>query len=139
MAQMLQNRLGCHRPKVKLQAARQHGGRYFLRVGRGQYKFKVFGRLFQRFEHGVERRVRQHVHFVNHEDLEAPHDRLVNRLLQQLRNFVHAAIRCSVQLGVVDKPPAINISAGHTHAAGRGSDTALPVGTNAVERLGQNT
>ena len=80
--QMFQNGFRCHRSQVELQAARQHGGRDFLRVGRGEHEFEVFRRLFQRLEHGVERRVRQHVNFVNHEDFKAPDDRLVNRLLQ---------------------------------------------------------
>ena len=139
MAQVLQNRLRRHRSQVKLQAARQHSGGHFLGVRRGQYKFEVFGRFFQRFEHGVKSRVRQHVHLVNHEDLEAPDHRLVNSLLQQLRDFINAAVGRRVQLGVVHKPSAINIRASLANPARGSGNTALPVSTNAVERLGQNT
>ena len=101
--QMLANRLGRHGPQVELQAARQHGHRHFLRIGGSEHKFEVVRRLFQRLQHGVERRVGQHVHLVDHEDFEAPLHRLVHRLLQQRLHLVHAAVGRSVKLGVIHK------------------------------------
>ena len=108
-------------------------------VSRSQHELEIFGRLFQRLEHGIECRVRQHMNLVNHEDLEASHHGLVNRLLKQLCNFIHAAVGGGVQLGVIHKAPAVNVSASLAYPAGRGSDAALPVDANAVKRLGQNS
>ena len=135
---MLQNRFRSHRPQVKLQATRQHGGGYFLRVGRSQYKFEVLGRLLQRFKHGVKRRVRQHVDLVNHEDLEAPHHWLVHRLFQQLCNLVYPPVGRRIQFGVIDKSSAVNISASFANTTGRSGNVAQAVDANAIKRFGQN-
>ena len=78
------------------------------------------------------------MNLVNHEDLEAAHHRLVDRLLQQLGNLVNAPVTGCVQLGVIDKTAAVDIAAGVAHTARLGGDAALPVSACAVERLGQN-
>ena len=135
---MLHHRFRSHRPQIELQAARQHSGRDFLRVGRGQYKLEVIGRLFKRFQHGVESRVRQHVHFVNHEDLETPDDWFVNRLFQKLGNFVHPAVGSRVQLGVIHEATGVDIQAGLAHAARLVGNTAQPISANTIKGLGQN-
>ncbi|MNS92609.1 hypothetical protein D3C72_1267520 [compost metagenome] len=135
---MFEHRLGRHRPQVELQAARQHRDRHLLRIGRGQHELEVLGRLLERLEHRVERGVREHVHFVDHEDLEAPLHRLVDRLFQQALHLVHAPVRCSVQLGVVREAAAVDVGAGGAHTTRRGGDAALPVRPLAVQRLGQN-
>ena len=136
--QVFKHRLGRHGPQVELQAARQHRHRHLLRVGCGQDKFQVLGRLFERLQHSVERRVRQHVHLIDHEDLEAPLHRLVNRLLQQGLHIVDTPVGRCVQLGVIDKPARVDVRTGLAHAAGRGGDAALPVRTLAIERFSQN-
>ena len=135
---MPQHRLRRHRAQRKLQATRQHRHRYLLRIGRCQDEFQIFGRLFQRLEHGIESRVRQHVHFVDHEDLEAPLHGLVNGLLQQALNFIDAPVGGGIELGVIDKTPRINGAAHLAHAARLGGDAALPVCAHAIERFGQN-
>ena len=136
--QVRQHGFGGHGPQVELQAARKNRDGHFLRVGGGEHEFQVFGRLFQRFEHGVECRVAEHVHFVNHEDLEAPLHGLVDGLLQQALDFVHAPVAGGVQLGVVHKAPGVDGCAGRALAARGGGDAALPVRPRAVERLGQD-
>jgi hypothetical protein len=98
----------------------------------------VFGRLFQCLEHGIERVVRQHVHLVDHVDLEAGIAGRVHRLLEQLRHFIDAAVRCSIHLDVVDKATGVDGGAGFAHAARGGGDTAIAVGADAIERLGQD-
>ena len=40
------NGLGQHGPQVELQATAQHRHRHFLRVGGGQHKLQILGRLF---------------------------------------------------------------------------------------------
>ena len=136
---MLADGLGRHRSQVELQAARQHGNRHLLRVGGGQHKFQILRRLLQRLQHGVEGRIGQHVHFVDHEDLEAPLHRLVDRLFQQGLHLVHTTVGCGVQLGVVDKPSTINIRASLADTTRGSGDSALSVRALAVQRFGQNT
>ena len=126
-AEVFQHRLRRHRPQVELKAARQHRGRHLLRVGGGEYELEVFGWLFQRLQHRVEGGVGQHVHFVDHEDLEASLHRFVDRLLQKRGNLVHTAVGSRVQLGVVDKTAAVDVGAGAANAAGLGGDAALAI------------
>jgi len=135
---VLEHRLGRHRPQVELQAAREHRDRDFLRVGRGQHELEVFGGLFQRLEHRVERGVREHVHFVDHEDLEAALHRFVDRLLQQTLDFVHAPVGRGIEFGVIHKTAGVDVATGLTHAARFSRDATLAVGALAVERLGQD-
>mmetsp|Transcript_38418 Transcript_38418/g.106772 ORF Transcript_38418/g.106772 Transcript_38418/m.106772 type:complete len:258 (-) Transcript_38418:416-1189(-) len=127
-----------HRAQVELQAARQHGDRHLLRVGRREHELQVLGRLLQRLEHRVERGVRQHVHFVDHVDLEAADDRLVDRLVQQLRDLLDAAVGGGIELHVVDEAALVDVAAGVAHATGLGGDAALAVGPGAVQALGQD-
>ena len=138
LLQVFADGFGRHRAQVELQTAREHGDGHFLRVRGGQHKFEVFGRLFQRFQHGVKRRVGEHVHLVNHEDLETPLHWLVNSLLQQSLHLVHATVGGGIKLGVIYKPTGINVGTGLADAAGRCRDAALTVRTLAVKRLGQN-
>ena len=78
---MFKDRFRRHGSQIKLQTTRQNGHWHFLRVGGGQDKLEVLGRLFQGLQHGIECRVGQHVNLVNHEDFETALNRLVNRLL----------------------------------------------------------
>ena len=131
--QVLQNSFRRHRPQIELQATRENRRGDLLGVGGGQHKLQVSGRLFQRLEHGVERRVREHVNLVDHEDLEASDHGFVNRLLEQLGNLVHTPVGGSIEFGVVDKTAAVDVHASLANAARRGRDVTLPVGTGAVE------
>ncbi len=81
LRQMFKDSFWRHRTQIKLQTTRQNGDWYFLRIGGGQDKLEVFGRLFQGLQHGIECRVGQHVNLVNHENFESALYRLVNRLL----------------------------------------------------------
>jgi hypothetical protein len=98
----------------------------------------TFWRFLQRLQHRVEGVVRQHVHFVDHVDLEAPDDRLVDRLIEQLRDLVDAAVRRRIELDVVDVAPGVDVAAGVARAAGRGRDAAAAVGPGAVQALGED-
>ena len=138
LGQVLKHGFGGHGPQVELQAAREHRHRHFLRIGRGQHELQIFRGLFQGLQHRVERGVGQHVHLVDHEDLEAPLHRLVNRLLQQALHLVHTPVRGGVQLGVIHKTSSVDVAASLAHATRLGGDATLPVCALAVERLGQN-
>ncbi len=81
-----------HLLEIKLQATRQDRYRYFLRIGRGKNEFDVGRRLFERFQHSVERMPSQHMDFVDHVDFESAAAWRVYRLLEQLCHFLDAAI-----------------------------------------------
>ena len=138
MHQVFADGLGRHRPQVELQATRQHRHRNFLRVGGGQHELEVFRRLFQRLQHRVEGWPGQHMHFVDHEDLEAPLHRLVDRLLQQGLHVVDAAVGGCVEFGVVDEAARIDVGTGLAHATRRGGDATRAIRAQAIERLGED-
>ncbi|MNN87418.1 hypothetical protein D3C81_2049720 [compost metagenome] len=80
--------------------------------------------------------VGEHVHLVNHIDLEARIRRCVHRLLQQLRHFIDAAIGRGIHLYIVNETTGINRHAGFTHTARCRRDAAIAVGTDAIEGFG---
>jgi len=130
--QVLEDGFGGHRPQVELQAAAQHRHRHLLRIGGGEHELQVLGRLLERLQHRVEGGRREHVHLVDHVDLEAPHHRLVDGLIEQLADLVDTAVRRRIELDGVD------VAAGAAHATWRGGDAAQAVGADAVQALGQD-
>ena len=81
-----------HLLEVELQATRQHGHRNLLGIGGGQNELHMRGRLFEGLEHRVERVAGEHMHFIDHVDLEATRARRVDRLLEQLGHFIDAPV-----------------------------------------------
>ncbi|VVD92244.1 hypothetical protein PNO31109_01673 [Pandoraea nosoerga] len=122
-----------HLLQVELQAAREHGDWNLLRIGRRQNELDVRGRLLERLEHRVESVPGEHVHFVDHVDLEARVSRRVDRLFQQRRHLVDAAVGRCVHFDVVDETALVDGAARLAHPARRCRDPRL-----AIERLGQN-
>ena len=104
-----------------------------LRIGGRQYELDVARRLFERFQHRIEGVAREHVHFVDDVDLEAPAGRRVERVFQQLAHVVDLRIRGSVEFDQVDVAAGVDIGAGAALAAGLGADAGF-----AIERLGDN-
>jgi hypothetical protein len=90
-------------------------------------------RLFKRLQHCVEGVVREHVHFVDHVDLEARIHRRIDGALEQRRHFVHAAITRRVHFHVIDEAPFVNFPARAAHAARRRGHAGF-----AIERLREN-
>ena len=138
MHQVIDQHRRRHGPQIELQTARQHSDRHFLRIGGGEHKFEVIGRLLQGLQHGIERRVGEHVHLVDHEHLEAALNRFVNRLLQQGLNLIHTPVGGRIEFGVVHKTPGIDVATGIAHAAGLSGDATLTIHALAIERLGQD-
>jgi hypothetical protein len=60
--------------------------------------------------------------------LKRPTHRLVGRALDQVADLVDAAVAGGVELDVVDVAVGVDLGAGLAHAAGLGSDAALPSG-----------
>ncbi len=134
MAEVLDHPLRAHVLQRELQAARQDGGRQFLRVGGGEDELDVGRRLFQRLEQGVERVGREHVHFVDQVDLEAPTARGVLHVIEQFAGVLDLGAAGGVDLDQVDETAFVDLPAYRTGAAGRGGDAGF-----AVQALGDDT
>ena len=119
--------------EVELQAAGENRDRDLLRIGRRQHELHVFGRLLERFQHRVERRLGQHVDFVDQVDLVAPRRRRVARVVEYFPHVVDAGVRRRVELQQVDEPAGVDVGARRADAAGRRGDAG-----GAVEALGQD-
>ncbi len=121
------------RLEIELKAPRQDGDRDLLRVGGSKDEFHVLGWLLQRLEHGVERRFRQHMHFVDQVNLVAPDRRRVARVVENLPHVVDAGVRRRVELEQIDEAAGIDVDACRAHAAWRCRDAV-----DAVEALGED-
>ena len=100
-----------HIAQHKLQAAAQHGYRHFMRVGGRQNKFHMLGRLFQRFQHGVESRFGQHVHFVDDIDFVLTGRRRILGVFQHLADVVDTGIGGGIDFQQIDKTAAVDFAA----------------------------
>ena len=106
------------RLEIELQAARQHGDRNLLRIGRRENELDVLRRLLERLQHRVERRLRQHVHFVDQVDLVAADGRRVARVVENLAHVVDAGVRRGIELEQIDEAARVDVDARRADAAG---------------------
>ena len=118
MRKVLRHLLGGHVAQHKLQAAAEHGNGHFVRVGGGEDEFDVFGWLFQRFEHGVERGFGEHVHFIDDIDFVFAGGGRVLGVFQHFADVVDAGVGGGVDFEQVYKPPGVDVAAGLALAAG---------------------
>ena len=90
-------------------------------------------RLLQRFQQRVERRLRQHVDFVNQINLVAAARRRIHRVVDQLAHVVDAGIAGGIDFEQIDEAARIDLDAGTALTAWLRSRALL-----AVQRLGKN-
>jgi hypothetical protein len=133
LVQVADDRRPRHLLQVELQAARQHRHRDALRIGGGEDELQVRRRLLERLQHRIERRLRQHVYFVDDEHLEAAAHRNIGGVVLQGPHLVDAGVGRGVDLDQVGKTPGVDLLAGPAGAAGLGGDAGL-----AIEALGQD-
>jgi hypothetical protein len=91
------------------------------------------GGLFQRFQQRVERRVGEHVHFVDNIDPILPPKRRKLDVLANLANVVHAGVRRPVDFDHVHRRALRNLLAIRTRITRRSRRPLL-----AIQRFGQN-
>jgi hypothetical protein len=91
------------------------------------------GGLFKRFQQSVERRIGEHVHFVDNIDPILPTKRRKLDVLANLANVVHAGVRGPVDLDHVHRRTLGDFLTIHTGVAGRPRRPLF-----AIERLRQN-
>ena len=125
--------------QVEALAARQHRDRHLADLGGGEHELHVRRRLFQRLQQRVERRAREHVHFVEDIDLVARRHRRIAHRLVDLAHVVDAVMRGGVHLDHVDVPAVhdrLALHAEHRHVDRRAFDRA--VGQFVIQRARQN-
>ena len=130
---MLGNLLGCHVAQNKLQTAAQYGNGDFVRIGGRQNEFNVFGRLFQRFQHRVERAFGEHMHFVDDIDFVFAGGGGVLGVFQHFADVVDASVAGGVDFEQIDKAALVDGGAGWALAAG-----FAVAGGFAVEAFGED-
>ena len=95
--------------------------------------FTCGGRFFERLEERVERRRREHVHFVDDVDLEMPFARRVTDVVAQLAHLLDAVVARAVDLEHVEAVARRDFLAAVADAAGRDGRAV-----HAIERLRQD-
>ena len=134
MRQVIRHLLRSHVAQHELQTAAQYGNRYFVRVGRRQNKFHMLRRFFQRFEHGIERAFRQHVHFINDIDFVFACGRRVLGVFQYLADIVDTGIGSGIDFQQIDVTSCVNLRTTFTYAA-----RLAVFGMSAIKAFRQNT
>ena len=118
--------------KIETHTAGKDGGGDFLRLGRRQNEHGVFGRLFERFQKGVERPRRKHVHFVHDVDFIAAVDGRILYLFAEIPHLVHAVVGRGVDLHHVQAVPRGKCLTGRACPARR-----AVYGVFAIDRAGE--
>ena len=116
--EVLRYLLSGHVAQHELQAAAEHGNGDFVRVGGGEDEFDVLGRLFQRFEHGVERGFGEHVHFVDDIDFVFAGSGRVLGVFQHFADVVDAGVGGGVDFEQIHEAAGVDVAAGLALAAG---------------------
>ena len=133
---MREQHVGGDAAQVEPLAARQHRHRHLVDLGRREQEFDVRRRLFERFQQRIEGVTRQHMHFVDDVDLVARRHRGIAHRLDNLAHIVDAGVRRGVHFDDVDMAPFGDRAARLAHPARIDRRPALPVGADAIERLG---
>jgi hypothetical protein len=107
-----------HGAETEMLAARADGLRNVLGLRGRQHEDDVIGRLFQRFEQGVESGVGDLVSFVENVNLETVAGGAIARGLAEFADFVDAAVGGGVDFDDVDGVAGANFGAGFADAAG---------------------
>ena len=136
---VLHQHIGLDPAQIETLATRQHRYRHLADFGGGEHEFGVLRRLFQRLEERVERRGREHVHFVDDIDLVARTCRRVTHAVVDLTNVVDTGMRRGVHFQHVHVPAfhdRLAMHAQHRHVDGRRLHRT--VRQFVIERAGKN-
>ncbi len=132
--QMLRNQISGNAVKIEALAATQNGRQNLLRLGRGENKFHMRRRFFERLQKGVERRRRQHVHFVDEINFVTTLRRRITNVLAQLAHVLDAIVAGAIDLDHVEAVAAGDLAAIVALSAWRDGRSF-----EAIEGFGQNT
>ena len=124
--------------EIKALAAGQHGDRHLAQLGGGKHELYVWRRLLQRLQQGVERRLREHVDFVDDKDLGAGLHRAIASGLDDLAHVVDAVLGCGIHLDHIRMAIGQNRAAIWTDATGVCRGTTGAVGADAIKAAGDD-
>src|SRR5262245_38225644 len=102
--------------EIKPLATAQNGWENFLRFGGREDKFHMRGRLLERLQKRVERRWREHVHFVDQINFVAPLGRRVAHVLAELSHVFDTIVAGAVNLDHVEAVTAGDLTAVITYS-----------------------
>ncbi|GFI53715.1 hypothetical protein IMSAGC022_00307 [Alistipes sp.] len=133
VSQILHAVLDAYAVEVVYLASREDRGDDLVLLGGGQNEYGVCRRLFERFEKGVERLCREHVHLVDDEHRVAPLLRHDPHLLDEVADVVDRVVRGGIELVYVQRAVVVEAAARLALVAGLCADGVL-----AVYRLGED-
>ena len=133
LGQSLPDAMRFDRAEIEPLAAGENGVGQLLRIGGAEDELDVGRGLFEGLEEGVERLLREHVHFVDDVDLVLRAHRADVHIRPQRADLIDAAVRRPVDLDHIDIAPLGNPATDLAGVAG-----VAPLGRGTVERLRQD-
>ena len=119
--------------KVEMLTARRNGRGNLVDLGRRKHKHRVRGRLFQRFQQRVKRRIREHVDFIDDVNAIGAAERRKFDVFTKFPDVIDPGIRGSIDFNDVHRVPASNFLAAFALFTRFRSRTVF-----AIQGLGQN-
>ena len=111
--------------EAEMLGARKNGCRQLERICSGKNELDKIGRLFERFEQGIECLVGQHVYFIDDEDLVACGAGFVLGMLDEIFDVVDTAVGGSIHLDDIHMAVLCRHDAVGAFAAGMGTFSLL--------------
>ena len=135
LCQVLLQQSNRHKAKRVVMSARPDGRQNLVRLGRRENESHMRRWFLDEFEQRVEARIRNHVGFVDDENLVPRCHRREHRTLTQLASVLDLAVRGRIELDDIDGAGTVGreVEAALAHTAGIGSGALL-----AVERTGDD-
>ena len=125
--------------QIKTLTPRQDCNRNLVDFCRCKQKLYMARRFFQRLQQRIKCVFGQHVNFVDNVDFVACRHGGVTHSLNNLPHIIYAGVACGIHFDDVDMPTLRDCDARLASPARVNSRAALPVGSNAVQRLGNQS
>ena len=131
--EMVGQHLGRHALQIEPLATRQDRGRHLVHLGGGHDELHARRRFFQRFQQRVERRLRQHVDFVDDVDLVTGRYGGIAHALDDLAHIINAGVGRGVHFHNVHMAAGRDGNAGLAHPARVDRRAAVAIRPDAVQ------
>ena len=139
VSEMVRQFCGGNTLEIKPLTPRQYGNRNLVHFGRRKQEFDVTGRFFERLQQRVKRVFRQHVDFVDDVNFIACRNRRIAHSLNNLTHIVNTGVARCIHFDDIDMAAFGNGNAWLASTAGINRRATLPVRTNAVQCLGNQS
>ena len=125
--------------QIKALTPRQDCNRNLVDFCRCEQKLYMARRFFKRLQQRIKRVFGQHVNFVDDVDFVACRHGRVPHSLNNLPHIVYTGVACGIHFDNVDMPTLRDCDTRLASPTRVNSRAALPVGANAVQRLGNQS